>query len=371
MADALDGEERPPEGHTWHVRGCYRPPTYSSDTYPRFPQELIDRTCELLRLDPFTLTKCCLVCHAWYHAALRVSWNSSVKLQTREALDDCAYMLMLKNNRSYGKTFLGLEIQDDPQKPLAHIWPMRIPGYFLPRLEHLTLVNFDWTATRPHDLFFHFLSYYTSIKTLEITRCQFHSIAELRRISTTLPNLETLSLAEITLQHQLVPGLVSRYLPILSRNKLKEIIIGTIGHATHELTGARDTHIPSVYRQFLWDTCVTYSYVTELQLDLRYYSSLSSLHRFLHHFPHLSHLLLHDAEIGSHVEPASAADLALYTAHAPNPSLSNLRFEDVPASLALQILLVLSPQACRRLESLRVSSPEGGSMSRRSWAEDV
>ncbi|KAH9919911.1 uncharacterized protein B0H18DRAFT_619722 [Fomitopsis serialis] len=128
MADAVDSEERPPEGHVPWVPIDYRAPTYSSDTYPRFPQELIDYICELLRLDPFTLTRCRLVCHAWYHAALRVSWYSSLRLQTREALDDCAYMLMLKNNRSYGKNFRSLLIRDDPRKPLAHIWPMRIPG---------------------------------------------------------------------------------------------------------------------------------------------------------------------------------------------------------------------------------------------------
>ncbi|KAH9919917.1 uncharacterized protein B0H18DRAFT_1026144 [Fomitopsis serialis] len=267
-------------------------------------------------------------------------------------------MLMSKNNRSYGKNFVGLEIQDDPRKPHAHIWPMRIPGYFLPKLMYLELINFDWTATRPHDLFFHFLSYYTSIKTLAIGRCQFRSIAELRRISTALPSLETLSLAEITLQHQLVPGLVSRYVPNLSRNKLKKMVIGSLHDVYNwhldSVAPAIDTHIPSVYHQFLWDVCVTYSYVTELELDLRYYSSLSSLHRFLHHFPHLSRLLLHDSEHGSHVEPASAADLALYTAHALNPSLSDLRFKYVPVSLARQILLVLSPQACSRLEALRV-----------------
>ncbi|KAH9919921.1 uncharacterized protein B0H18DRAFT_1026197 [Fomitopsis serialis] len=268
-------------------------------------------------------------------------------------------MLTLRNNRSYGKKFDILQIQDDPQKPHAHIWPMRIPGYFVPRLEQLRLNNFDWTATRPHDLFFRFLSYYTSIKTLAIGRCQFRSIAELRRISTALPSLENLFLAEITLQHQLVPGSVSRYVPNLSRNKLKKMIIGSVSLAiSHGFAPARDAHIPSVYHQFLWDVCVTYSYVTELQLDLCYYSSLSSLHRFLHHFPHLSRLLLqllHDSELGSHVEPASAADLALYTAHALNPPLSVLRFKHVPSSLALQILLVLSPQACSRLEALRFS----------------
>ncbi|KAH9918010.1 uncharacterized protein B0H18DRAFT_1032839 [Fomitopsis serialis] len=358
MADALDGEERPPEGHATKVRDCYRAPTYSSETYPRFPQELIDRICEFLRLDPFTLTRCRLVCHAWYCAARRVYWDSSLKLQTREDLDDCAYMLMLKNNRSYGKIFHTLQIQDDPRKPLAHIWPMRIPGYFVPRLEELSLINFNWTATRPHDLFFHFLSYYTSIKTLIIERCQFRSIAELRRISTALPSLENLSLAGIALQHQLVPGLVSHYVPNFSRNKLKRMNIGSAYRIISHGAPARGNHIPSVYHQFLWDVCVTYySYVTELELDLRYCSSLSSLHRFLHHFPHLSHLLLHDAELGSDVEPASAADLALYTAHEPNPSLSDLRLEHMPASLALQFLLVLSSQTCSRLEALRVFFP--------------
>jgi len=349
MTDAVGGEETPPEGHAPKVKDCYRP-TYSSDTYPRFPQELIDRICEFLQYDPFTLTRCRLVCHAWYHAAQHIFWPIYLKLSTREAWDDCAHMLLSNDNRPYGKKFASLSITEDPRKPFIRVFPMRIPGYFLPQVTSLEIVDFDCAVTRPHDLFFRFLSYYTSITRLEITRCCFRSIAEVRRISNALPSLEQLVLhSGITLQHPLALNSVARSAPSV-RNKLKEIVL-TISDSTSESAAHFDEH-----HQLLSDVCVTYSssYVTKLWLGLRYCSSLSHLHQSLCCFSHLSCLTLRGA-FSSHVGPASVADMALYTARAPNPSLSDFELIVVPASWAAQLLkLVLTPQACSKLGALRL-----------------
>ncbi|KAH9936086.1 uncharacterized protein B0H18DRAFT_312000 [Fomitopsis serialis] len=254
--------------------------------------------------------------------------------RTREALDDCVYMLMSNGNRPYGKHFDDLQIWENShrrRKPFTHIWPMRIPGHVLPRLRTLGLYGLDWTATRPHYLFFHFLSYYTSITVLSVGLCRFRSMAELRRICNALPSLEQLSLSDITVQHPLMPDLTSRHIP-WSRNKLKTIEL-TIVASIFEPVAHLHEHCQS-----LLDMCITYSYVTMLTLDLRYFSSFSHLHQFLCHFPHLSRLSLHEA-FGSHVEPASVADIALYTAHASNPSLSFFQLYHVPGSWASQILL--------------------------------
>lgn len=347
MADAVDSEERPPEvsAAVWIL---YSAPTYPSDHCLPFPQELIDRICEFLRLDPFTLLRCRLVCHAWYHAAVRVAPNMAawLQLRNRAALDDYAHMLLSNNNRSFGKRFDELAIWENPRKPFIHTWPMRIPGYLLPRVKVLELHDFDGAATRPHDLFFHFLSYYTSITALKIEQCRFRSMTELRRISNALPGLQDLFLTDITLQHPLVPSLVSRrYIP-RSRNKLKKL---SLRCSTSE-SGAHARE----HRQLLADICTTYSgsCVKELELNLNYCSSLSHLHQILCHFPELSRLSLQHA-FGSRVEPASAADVALYTTQPPNPSLSHFELLYVPESWASQILLILTPQACSRLEGLQ------------------
>ncbi|KAH9914145.1 uncharacterized protein B0H18DRAFT_141797 [Fomitopsis serialis] len=49
--------------------------------------------------------------------------------------------------------------------------------------------------------------------------------------------------------------------------------------------------------------------------------------------------------------------MSLYTAHAPTPSLTNFALECVPVSWASQLLkLVLNPQACSKLEAMRIQS---------------
>jgi len=344
MANAVDNEDTPLEHHSRGVEHCYRAPTYSSDTYPRFPQELIDHICKFHRLDPFTLTKCRLVCHAWYHAARWLFWDKQLKLITRENLDDCAHMLLSDGNRPYGKRFESLQIVEDRRKPFSHIWPMRISGYALPRLKTLELHGFDCAATSPHDLCFHFLSYYTSIKHLNLWRCRFRSMAELRRISNALPSLEHLSLRGITLQHPPAPDSVVRYVPSL-RNKLKRIHLGP-WHSILVLDAR-------FYRPFLLGVCATYSTVTELSLNLRCYSSFSHLHRFLRHFSRLSKLHLME-NFSPYVEPASTADMALYTAQAPIPSLLSFFMLDVYVPLASQLLkLMLTPQTCSKLVVLQ------------------
>ncbi|KAH9919915.1 uncharacterized protein B0H18DRAFT_619909 [Fomitopsis serialis] len=348
------------EHHARKVEDCYRAPTYSmllrprrSDTSPQFPQELIDYICELLRLDPFTLTRWSLVCHAWYHAARRVSLRlrgtQQLTLTTREILDDYAHMLWSHGNRPYGKTFDSLLITEDPRRPFIRVFPIRIPGYVLPQVTTLWIQGFDCAVTRPHDRFFRSLSCYTSITRLNIVGCRFRSMAELRRISNALPMLEDLSLRYITLQHplRLVPNLVSRYGP--SRNKLKfelRLHRWTDYSASTEL-GA---HIHELH-PFLLDVCATYPYATSLWLDLRCWSSFSHLHQLISRFSRLSMLSLSAFGLGIGY---AAANSALYTVHGLNPSKLDLDLTGVLEPWASQALLAftVTPQAYSQLETL-------------------
>ncbi|KAH9920410.1 uncharacterized protein B0H18DRAFT_598155 [Fomitopsis serialis] len=348
MAESVDGEDRLLEGHALEVQKCFRPPIYSCDTYPQFPQELIDLICEFLRLDPFTLTRCCLVCHAWYQAARHLFWHEMLWLFSREALDDFAHTLISKGNRSYGKNFDNLHIWEDPRRPIAHIWPMRIPGYLLPRAKVLELCNFDWAATRPHDLFFRFLSYYTSITTLEIKQSRFRDATQLRRIFNALPSLETLVLHGVTLQHPLTPGSAPSFVSS-RRNKLTTLRFWNEADVPAEWDAHKQAHSRS-----LLDVCSAYSSVVDLALDLRYYSSLSHLHQYLRHFPKLACSRLQDAISPYAIEPAMAADMVpAYSVDAPALSLSTFELSDVPMPWASQLLgLVSTQRACSRLDDL-------------------
>ncbi|TFY56408.1 hypothetical protein EVJ58_g7665 [Rhodofomes roseus] len=160
----------------------FRQPTYSSDTGPRFPQELIERICECLWDEPVQLAISCMrICPAWYHAARRVLPEDSITWRSREALQDYAHTLISHRNAPYRKRFKTLWILDDTSKPFAHVWPMFVPGWMLPELSFVAFCNHDWSAKTPHDSFFVHLSSYTSVLSLQLHDCKFRSLTDLRR----------------------------------------------------------------------------------------------------------------------------------------------------------------------------------------------
>ncbi|KAH9831797.1 uncharacterized protein C8Q71DRAFT_861473 [Rhodofomes roseus] len=147
----------------------FRQPIYSSDTGPRFPQELIERICEFLWDEPVQLAvSCTRICPAWYHAARRLLPEHDITWQTREALQDHAHTLTSLRNAPYRKRFQQLLIYDNASKPFAHVWPMFIPGWILPKVRVVTLGDLDWSTRTPHDSFFVYLSSYTRILTLSL-----------------------------------------------------------------------------------------------------------------------------------------------------------------------------------------------------------
>ncbi|KAH9831817.1 uncharacterized protein C8Q71DRAFT_286199 [Rhodofomes roseus] len=227
------GEEEPGEEETdsgseseqHEIKIPFRQPIYSSDTRPRFPQELIERFCELLWDEPVQLAVSCMrICPAWYHAARRILQGDTIFWRTRYDLQDYAHTLISHHNAPYRKRFQQLWIYDHASKPFAHVWPMFIPGSMLPELWSVHLVSLDWSTKIPHDSFFIHLSSYTSVLHLQIYRCRFRSLPDLRRVINALPSLTWLYFRNVTLQHPLRPGSVPDHIALRARShKLEHI----------------------------------------------------------------------------------------------------------------------------------------------------
>ncbi|TFY55358.1 hypothetical protein EVJ58_g8300 [Rhodofomes roseus] len=272
----------------------FRQPIYLSNTSPQFPQELIERICEFLWDEPVQLAvSCTRICPAWYHAVRRVLPEYAITCRAQEALQDYAHTLTSLRNAPYRKQFKKLWISDNASKPFAHVWPICIPGWILPKLRYVELVTLDWSTKTPHDSFFIYLSSYTSVSCLILRDCRFRSLPDLRRVINALPNLMSLELYNITLQHPLRPGSVPDYITLRARShRLESIYLRGSKHRPEYSDVSSDyqgtTALGSQAQALLHMVVANSSTVTRLDLDLRFFTSLSTLQRCLAHFCRLT-----------------------------------------------------------------------------------
>ncbi|TFY51665.1 hypothetical protein EVJ58_g10446 [Rhodofomes roseus] len=249
----------------------FRQPIYLSDTGPRFPQELIERICEFLWDEPVQLAvSCTRICPAWYHAARRLLPAHNITWRTREALQDYAHTLTSHRNAPYRKRFQQLWIYDNASKPFAHVWPIFIPGWILPELDFVHLVDLDWSTKTPHDSFFVYLSSYTSISSLQMYDCRFRSLLDLRR-------------------HPLRPGSVPDHIALRARShRLKSIDLCGSGHGGPEYPDVSSDYQGTTAQALLHMVAANSSTVTRLDLDLRFFTSASALWQWLAPFGRLT-----------------------------------------------------------------------------------
>ncbi|KAH9831812.1 uncharacterized protein C8Q71DRAFT_861490 [Rhodofomes roseus] len=338
----------------------FRQPIYSSNTSPQFPQELIERICEFLWDEPVQLAvSCTRICPAWYHAARRVLPEYAITCRTQEALRDYAHTLTSLRNAPYRKQFKKLWISDNASKPFAHVWPICIPGWILPKLRYVELVTLDWSTKTPHDSFFIYLSSYTSVSCLILRDCRFRSLPDLRRVINALPNLMSLELYNITLQHPLRPGSVPDYITLRARShRLESIYLRGSKHrpeysdVSSEYQGT--TALGSQAQALLHMVVANSSTVTRLDLDLRFFTSLSALQRCLAHFRRLT-------SFEARYQFASGPMITLeetVPARTENTyihSWESFTLTDVPDQSALQLLqLLATPRSCSKLHELRI-----------------
>ncbi|KAH9829954.1 uncharacterized protein C8Q71DRAFT_727728 [Rhodofomes roseus] len=230
---------------------------------------------------------------------------------------------MSRRNVPYRKAFKHMDIHDSASKPFAQTWPMLIPGCMLPQMLHLQLYDLDWTTTiKPHDTFFIHLSSYTSIKYLTLHHCRFHGATDLRRMISALPNLQFLSLLEVTLQHSLMPDLARpRYLTTHHRT-LESIQIIAATHSTFsDICGPE--HMDIVFRNML-HLIAWYSSITSLVIDLQFFPSLLHLEEYLLHYPCLSSLGV-SGDYGSSLDSESAPEDVVPTHAEKSPNCASSR----------------------------------------------
>ncbi|TFY54461.1 hypothetical protein EVJ58_g8853 [Rhodofomes roseus] len=334
----------------------FRQPIYSSDTGPQFPQELIERICEFLWDEPVQLAvRCTRICPAWYHAARRVLSGDMITCRTQKALQDYAHTLTSRRNAPYRKRFGKLCIYDNARKPFAHVWPMFIPGWILPELNSVTLGDLDWSTKTPHDVFFAYMSSYTSISRLDLRDCRFRSLPDLRRVINALPNLTSLRLHNVTLQHPLRPGSVPDYSALRARShKLESIELfgSTPGHP--DVSSDYQGPLALDYQTLLHMVVANSSAVTHLALDLRFFASLSALRQFLAHFCYLTSFAAWNHFASS---PMITFEETIH-ARTENTSIhswSSFVLRGVPDQSALQLLqLLITPESCSKLENFRI-----------------
>ncbi|KAH9830643.1 uncharacterized protein C8Q71DRAFT_862394 [Rhodofomes roseus] len=340
------------------IRIRFRQPIYASDTGPQFPQELIERICEYLWDEPLILLDCMRVCRAWYHAARRLLSRPWMTWRNREALQDDAHTLISHRNAPYRKHFKDLSIYDDASNPFAHVWPMFIPGSMLPKVRSVELVGLDWSTKTPHDSFFVYLSSYTSVWSLDLRDCRFRSLTDLRRVINALPNLTSLGLHNVTLQHPLRPGSVPDYIALRARSHKLESI---------DLYSPAPEHpdVPSDYlvgttalncRALTHMAAANSSTVTDLTLDLRFFTSLSALRQCLAHFCCLTSFQARYQFTSKPSMVTFEETIPAHTEITPIHSWSRFTLTDVPDQSALQLLqlLLTNPESCSKLQDFQV-----------------
>ncbi|KAH9831829.1 uncharacterized protein C8Q71DRAFT_861502 [Rhodofomes roseus] len=335
----------------------FRQPIYSSEKGPRFPQELLERICGFLWDEPLVLVSCTRVCCTLYHAARRVLSGPGIIWRTREALQDYAHLLISHRNTSYCKHFKYLWIYDDASKPFAHVWPMFIPGWMLSEVSHVHLNELDWSNKTPHDIFFAHLSSYTSVSSLDLCNCRFRSLTDLRRVINALPNLTSLDLVNVTLQHQAPrPQLITDYVAFRARSHKLEYI-GLVGPTPRYLDlssqcrGVMVFECPILLRMVAANS----STVTSLALGLRIFASLSTLRQYLAPFCSLSSFRALYQFTSSPIFTCEEA-IPVPMEDTYTRSWSSFTLMDVPDRSALQLLqLLATPLSCSKLVNFSIS----------------
>ncbi|TFY62317.1 hypothetical protein EVJ58_g3933 [Rhodofomes roseus] len=365
ISDKLTGEdsgkeekdaEAEPEWNWFDIP--FRQPIYSCDTGPRFPQELFERICEFLWDEPVQLAvSCTRICPAWYHAARRLlplpEWK--ITCRTREALQDHAHTLISRRNAPYRKRFKSLWIYDNASKPFAHVWPMFIPGSMLPELWSAHLVNLDWSTKMPHDSFFIHLSSYTSVLNLQMYHCRFRSLPDLRRVINALPNLMSLELYKVTLQHPLRPGLVPDYIALRARSHKLESVDLYGSNPRLEYPDVSSDYQGPTAQALLHMVAANSSTVTRLTLDLRFFASLSALWHYLAHFRRLASFEAWYQFASSPSMITFEETIPAHTEDTPIHSWSKFTLTEVPDRSALQLLqLLVTPKSCSELEEFQI-----------------
>ncbi|KAH9831860.1 uncharacterized protein C8Q71DRAFT_287868 [Rhodofomes roseus] len=331
-------QHRTREQRSFHTPGSRPPsPTHTTGICSRLPPELIELIVGFLWADLPALATCRLLCRAWSPAPLRhfppqVAFLYPLRFRHRSAFNKFARLLASQKNRPYFhsryRDFTSLVIEDDPMDQFGHSWTHQLPDYFVYWLRELELEAVDWTSTQPHPRFFQHLSHYTDLRSLTLRKCRFRNTSVVRTIINSLRRLSTITLWDITFNALRTPSLPTS--SVITCPQL-EIRLRTDGFWP-------------VSSQSLLNLCLEYPQATCLDLDLRYFPSILHLQHFLLYCSKVVVLEFRNTfnsdpglelQFGTGTNPTHPHPLSL--------SIKELRFHDMPAGCASQILQLSRP----------------------------
>lgn len=246
----------------------------------------------LLADHPVQLYLCSLVCRAWYFGSGGdLDWSTSVQIESEGNLRRLAHIITSPNNFRYGRLVKWMSVVDDAAKPFAHSLPIRLPGNRLPNLQHLELINLNWSATRPHPVFFPCFSRFPNLTIVELAWCQFRRPDDLWNMIAASTNLRELRLRAISVQFDWFGS----HAPAPDRKRQLSAL--TVGEpypppVPPALSGASlikkyGQRIPLVLPGSIVDVLSLQSTLTRLSLRLNRFSSFGHLDRLLGALPML------------------------------------------------------------------------------------
>ncbi|KAI0722111.1 hypothetical protein C8Q72DRAFT_896192 [Fomitopsis betulina] len=151
-----------------------------------------------LRDQPVQLYRCRLVCHQWYHVIDKP--KDEVRIRSEEDAAEMVRIMVSQENRRFGRLIESMFVIDNPSKPFAHCLPLRLQGEHFTKLGCLKFENLNWTAKRPHPLFFRHISYLSKVKRLLLRRCRLHRADDLWNLLSALPSLQKLGIDAVSVE---------------------------------------------------------------------------------------------------------------------------------------------------------------------------
>ena len=310
------------------------------------PDELVHHILEYLWNDVWSLFNCSLACRRFYHSPicarrLRKPGNA-VHIRGHEDLDFIARAMSSKRSRRFFEQddITAFIIEDVPQRPLAHVVPLRIAATHVPQVRNLHLRRVNWATHRPHATFFLRLAHFDSVTLLELIDCRFSSPDDLRRLTNALPSLVTLRLNSIYCDSS------SPCDPIpYGRQSVRELHLRPVGNEPYD-------------ESFL-AVCRRFSNLTDLVAQIECFGAFHNVRHFIEGFPDITALTLssgseYECDMNSYVDGHVDGPLLSPAAAFPLSLVSLCLYEMAQGQMSQVLAWMVRSRSVRTLEYLRI-----------------
>lgn len=310
------------------------------------PDELVYHILEYLCNDVWSLFNCSLACRRFYYSPICTRRlqkpGNAVRIRGHEDLDFIARAMSSKRSRRFFEQddITAFIIEDVPQRPLAHVVPLRIAATHVPQVRNIYLRRVNWVTHRPHAAFFLRLAHFDSVTLLELIDCRFSSPDDLRRLTNALPSLVTLRLNSIHCDSS------SPWDPIpYGRQSVRELHLRPVGNRPYD-------------ESFL-AVCRGFSHLTVLIAQIECFGAFHNVRHFVKSFPDITALTLSSGskdgcDINSYVNGHTDGPLLSPTAAFPLGLVSLCLYEMAPGQMSQVLAWMVRSRSVRTLEYLRI-----------------